>query len=114
MNDVPLPLDEPIVIHEREIAKLKREMTPATAIVALVDEIEDAMTRKQVADEDIKMLVDNARGQGFSKYDIAAMKQAANMRLKDKTVEAKKKMEALQRVADAVGMDLFSFAGVRG
>lgn len=110
MDDVPLPLDdmERIVIHAKDVEKSRRKLTRD-----FVDKLQDAMERKQVADEDIKILVGSAKTKGFSKYDIAAMKRSASLRMKDKVEDERRKLAAQERVSTAIGLDLFDFAAAR-
>ena len=47
----------------------------------------------------------------FSRRDVEAMKMIAKLRLDNKLGEAAEKLEALERVGQAVGCNLFAWAG---
>jgi hypothetical protein len=109
-EDVPLPLgDEPkrdwTTTLDLNRTKLTQDM---------VDRFHDAMTRQQIAAEDIKVIALAALEAEFSKRDIGAMKTIAKLRLNDKSSEAREKLEALERIGQAVGMDLFDWGAARG
>jgi hypothetical protein len=76
----------------------------------LVDQMEEAMRSIQGAQEDLKAIAETALEHEFTAREVAAMKAIAKIRLKDKKIEAKEKLEALERVGKAVGFDLFDFA----
>lgn len=112
MEDTPLPLgddNEP----RRDFTKML-DLNRTQLTRDMVDRLQDAMTRQQIAAEDIRVIVASAIEQEFSKRDIGAMKQIAKLRLNDKKSEAREKLEALERIGKAVDFDLFDFAGVRG
>lgn len=111
MDDVPLPLggEEP----RRDFARMF-DLDRSTLIKNLVDEIEDRMRTIEIAQDDLKILAASAKEKEFSPRDIAAMKAVAKLRLKDKTGEAREKLESLDRISRAVGLPLFDYATVRG
>ena len=78
-------------------------------ITRLTANIETCMRDIQSAQDDLKEIIASAREAQVSAREIAAMKQVAKLRMKDQLDEARGKLEALQRVSDAVGVDLFSW-----
>lgn len=79
----------------------------------LVDNIESAMRDIENAREDMRQIVAGAKEAQFSRRDIWAMKEIAKLRLKDQKGSAQEKLEALERIGQAVGFDLFDWAAAR-
>ena len=110
-EDVPLPLGDD--------GKPKRDWTKTldlnrtTLTRDMVDRYYDAMMRQQVAAEDIKVISAAAKESEYKPVDIAAMKSVAKLRMTGKEAEAREKLEALQRAAEAIGMNLFSWSPSR-
>jgi len=110
-EDVPLPLGDD--------GKPKRDWTKTldlnrtTLTRDMVDRYYDAMQRQQVAAEDIKIITAAAKEQEYKPVDIAAMKTLARLKMTGKEAEAREKFDALERAAQAVGMDLFSWSPSR-
>jgi uncharacterized protein (UPF0335 family) len=73
----------------------------------LVDQLEDALRRQQVAADDVKAICASAKEQEYRPFEVAAMKAVARLRLQDKGPEAKEKLQALEKVCRAVEFDLF-------
>jgi hypothetical protein len=110
-EDVPLPLGddgEP----KRDFTKML-DLNRTTLTRDMVDRYLDAMQRQQIAAEDIKIITASAKEQEYKPNDIAAMKLVAKLKLNGKQTEAREKLEALERVSEAVGFDLFGFPSVR-
>lgn len=80
------------------------------AIATLVGNMEQCLRDVQDAQEDLKQLSASAKEAGFTVKDVSAMKRVAKLRLDDDVVQARKDLERLQRIADAAGVDLFSWA----
>ena len=111
-KDVPLPLGddgEPKV----DFAKMM-DLNRTTLTRDMVERYIDAMQRQQVAAEDIKIITAAAKEAEYKPKEITAMKNVAKLRMTGKEADAKENLEALERVAAAVGMDLFGWASVRG
>lgn len=83
------------------------------AVRTLVDNMEQSLRDIQTAQDDLKELVSSAREAAFSARDIAAMKTIARLRLKDEAGAAREKLEALERISEAVGFNLFDWADSR-
>ena len=77
----------------------------------LVTDMEQCTLAADVAREDLKVVVAQAKEAQFSRRDVQAMKMIAKLRLDDKLGEAAEKLEALERFGQAVGCDLFALAG---
>lgn len=110
-QDVPLPLGddgEP----KRDWSK-SLDLNRTTLTRDMVDRYYDAMQRQQVAAEDVKIITSAAKEAEYRPVDIAAMKAVARLKMTGKESDAREKLEAIERVADAVGMDLFGWANVR-
>jgi hypothetical protein len=60
----------------------------------------------------LKAIVESAKEQEFGPREIKAMRTIAKLRLKDKKVEAREELAALERISKAADFDLFDFAGV--
>lgn len=82
------------------------DLDRSTLIRDFVDRIERVMRDAQAAAADMKGILAEAKQQEFAVRDISAMKSVAKLRLDDKVSEARDKLEALQRISRAVGMDL--------
>ena len=111
-KDVPLPLGddgEPKV----DFAKMM-DLNRTTLTRDMVERYYDAMMRQQVAAEDIKVITAAAKEAEYRPVDIAAMKTVARLKMTGKQAEAKEKLEAMERVAAAVGLDLFGWSSGRG
>lgn len=78
-------------------------------ITRLTANIETCLRDIQTAQDDLKEIIASAREAQVSAREIAAMKQVAKLRMKDQVDEARGKLAALQRVGDAVGVDLFNW-----
>ncbi len=110
-KDVPLPFgdaDEP----KRDWTKTL-DLNRTTLTRDMVERYIDAMQRQQVAAEDIKIITASAKEAEYKPKEIAAMKDVAKLRMSGKEADAKEKLEALERIAAAVGMDLFSWGASR-
>lgn len=79
----------------------------------MVDNIEQCMRDVQSAQEDLRQIIAGGKEAGFSPRDLSAMKTIARLRLKDEGGVAREKLEALERIGQAVGFDLFDWAAVR-
>lgn len=112
MEDTPLPLGDDNE-QRRDFTKML-DLNRTQLTRDMVDRLQDAMTRQQIAAEDIRVIVASAIEQEFSKRDIGAMKTIAKLRLNDKKSEAREKLEALERISRTVGMDLFDWSAARG
>lgn len=111
-EDVPLPFgddDKPTGEFNKML-----DLNRTTLTRDMVERYYDAMQRQQVAAEDIKIITSAAKEAEYKPVDIAAMKVVAKLKMTGKQNEAKEKLEAMERVADAVGMDLFGWSSVRG
>src|SRR6187397_3125772 len=110
-EDVPLPLGDngkPKV----DFTKMM-DLNRTTLTRDMVDRYYDAMLRQQVAAEDIKIITAAAKEQEYKPVDIAAMKAVARLKMTGKEADAREKLKAMERAADAVGMDLFSWSPSR-
>jgi uncharacterized protein (UPF0335 family) len=76
----------------------------------MVDNIEQCMRDVQTAQDDLKEVIASCREAHFSPNDIAAMKTIARLRMKDQGADAREKLAALERIAEAVGFNLFDWA----
>jgi uncharacterized protein (UPF0335 family) len=81
-----------------------------TLIKSMVDRMEQALREQDAARDDLKEIVSECREAEFGPRDIAAMKKIAKLRKDDKGGDAKEQLEALQRIGNAVGFDLFDWA----
>lgn len=79
----------------------------------LVDNMEHCLRERDAASEDLRQIVASAKEAQFSRRDIEAMKTIAKLRMKDQKGAAQEKLEALQRVGNAVGFDLFGWASAQ-
>ncbi|MDE2097108.1 MAG: DUF2312 domain-containing protein [Patescibacteria group bacterium] len=102
-----VPNEEP----KRDFAKMF-DLDRSTMIKNMVDRMEECMRQQQAASDDLKEVVSECREREFGPRDIAAMKRIAKMRLKDQLGDAREQLEALQRIGNAVGIDLFEWASV--
>jgi uncharacterized protein (UPF0335 family) len=75
-----------------------------------VSRMEECMRAAEVAAEDLKGVLAEAKAAEFGPRDIAAMKKIAKMRLKDQGGAAREQLEALSRIGKAVAFDLFDWA----
>lgn len=110
-EDEPLPLGDNGEPKRDWTKTLDLNRTKLTC--DMVDRFFDAMTRQQIAAEDIKVITLSAIEAEFSKRDIGAMKTIAKLKLKDQKSRAQEKLEALERISKIVQFDLFDFAAVR-
>lgn len=77
---------------------------------AFVDRIERAMIESKNAADDLKQIIVECKDAGFLPKTIAAMKAMAKIRMNDTIEEAREKLETLERVSRAVGVNLFNWS----
>lgn len=88
-------------------------MTDTNEVTVLKDYVNryEAIFRQQdAAATDLAELTEEIKDAEFSPKDVAAMKKIAKLSINGKVQKAKDELAALDRVASAVGMDLFDFA----
>lgn len=95
------PKRDLVEIFDLDRKKLTRNM---------VDRMEQCMREADAARDDLKQVVADCREANFGPRDIEAMKKIAKLRKDDKKGTAKEQLEALERVGNAVGFDLFDWA----
>ena len=86
------------------------DLNRETATKSFVDRMEECMRAAEVAKDDLKEVLAQAKEAEFSPRDVEAMKKIAQLRLKDRRGRAQEQLEALQRVGKAVGFDLFDWS----
>jgi hypothetical protein len=110
-KDVPLPLGDDG--EPKRDFKQMFDLNRTTLTRDMVERYYDAMMRKEVAADDIKVITAAAKEAEYKPVDIAAMKSTARLKVTGKIAEAREKLEAMERVSDAIGMDLFSWSTAR-
>lgn len=88
------------------------DLDRTTATKNFVDRIEECLRDAQTAADDLKGVLAEAKEAEFAPRDVEAMKKIARLRLKDQIGRAQEQLEALQRIGDAVGADLFAWAAL--
>jgi uncharacterized protein (UPF0335 family) len=96
--------------RDPELAKMF-DLDRSTLVANFVNRMEECLRQAENASNDLKQVVAECNEAEFRKYDIAAMKTVARLRLKDKLEEAAAKLEALERVARLVQFNLFAWRG---
>lgn len=86
------------------------DLNRSTATKSFVDRMEECMRQAEIARDDLKAVLADAKEAEFSPRDIEAMKKIAKLRLKDERGRAQEQLEALQRIGKAVGFDLFDWS----
>jgi uncharacterized protein (UPF0335 family) len=89
-----------------EIFDLKRHK----AVTGYVNRFEELFKERQAITTDIKELTDEVKEAEFTPVEVAAMKDIAKWKVGDKVLPAAVKLAALRRVANALKLDLFSWA----
>jgi uncharacterized protein (UPF0335 family) len=77
---------------------------------SFVERLADCIITAKVAADDMKMVLDEAKGEDYSARELAAMKTVAKLKADGKEAQAKAKLAALDKVSRAVGMDLFDWS----
>lgn len=80
------------------------------AVADFTDRFQELERQKEVVNNDIRQLKDDAAEAMFSPVEIKAMAQIAKWRQKDQNNAAAEQLAALRRVSNAVKLDLFSWA----
>jgi hypothetical protein len=80
-------------------------------VARMTSNFENCLRDIATAQDDLKELVASCREAGIGPNEIAAMKMVARVRMKDQAGAAREKLEALDRVGKAAGLDLFDWAG---
>lgn len=80
---------------------------------SMVDRYEAKMREADQIKDDIAQITAECKDAGFKPRDIKAMKKIAKLRKDDKGGAAREQLEALQRIGDACGFDLFDWAAVQ-
>jgi uncharacterized protein (UPF0335 family) len=86
------------------------DLDRTTLIATMVNRMEQAMREADAARDDLKEIVAECRTAEFGPRDIEAMKKIAKLRKDDKGGAAKEQLEALERIGNAVGFPLFTWA----
>ena len=77
---------------------------------SFVERLADCIITAKVAADDMKMVLDEAKGEDYSARELAAMKTVAKLKADGKEAQAKAKLAALDKVSRAVGMSLFDWS----
>lgn len=88
------------------------DLDRTTATKNFVDRMEKCLRDAQTAADDLKEVLAEAKEAEFAPRDVEAMKKIARLRLKNQIGHAQEQLEALQRIGDAVGADLFAWAAL--
>jgi uncharacterized protein (UPF0335 family) len=96
----------------RDLGKMF-DLDRTTLIKTFVDRMESIMRDAKTAADDLKQVVADAREAEFAVRDVAAMKSIAKLRLEDKKGAAQEKLEAMERIGQAVDFDVFDWTAVR-
>lgn len=84
-------------------------MPDVDEIKRLVDRLEQSMAMAAEAATDQKAIIEEAKEEGFTAGEIAAIKKMASLKVKDGIRKERTRLAHLARVGEAVGVDLFSF-----
>jgi len=100
--------DEP----KRDFTKMF-DLDRTTLTKSMVDRMERCLRDAEAARDDLKEVIAECKEAEFGKRDIEAMRTIAKLRLDDKKGVAQEKLEALERIGQAVDFNLFEWAAAR-